>query len=154
VALIKISKVDRRMLGHGFFTHRAEILGNDKKQLFDRCRQELWKNFGPAEKLVGGRMQISSGAGMSETLGRNGVILSSSICASRQQPGLYSTKKDLKMRTFKFIFEVTCVGEGQADVNEVENLIDLSMQELVYDDRFIAALDEREAVTIQVNLVK
>jgi hypothetical protein len=58
------------------------------------------------------------------------------------------------MRTFKFIFEVTCVGEGQADVNEVENLIDLSMQELVYDDRFIAALDEREAVTIQVNLVK
>ena len=91
---------------------------------------------------------------MSETLGRNSVILSSSICASRQQPGLYSTKKDLKMRTFKFIFEVTCVGEGQADVNEVENLIDLSMQELVYDDRFIAALDEREAVTIQVNLVK
>lgn len=58
------------------------------------------------------------------------------------------------MRTFKFIFEVSCVGEGQADVNEVENLIDLSMQELVYDDRFIAALDEREAVTIQVNLVK
>jgi hypothetical protein len=58
------------------------------------------------------------------------------------------------MRTFKFIFEVTCAGEGQADVNEVENLIDLSMQELVYDDRFIAALDEREAVTIQVNLVK
>lgn len=58
------------------------------------------------------------------------------------------------MRTFKFIFEVTCVGEGQADVNEVENLIDLSMQELVYDDRFIAALDEREAVTIQVNLIK
>ena len=58
------------------------------------------------------------------------------------------------MRTFKFIFEVTCVGEGQADVNEVENLIDLSMQELVYDDRFIAALDEREAVAIQVNLVK
>lgn len=52
------------------------------------------------------------------------------------------------------MFEVTCVGDGKADVNEVENLIDLSMQELVYDDRFIAALDEREAVTIQVNLVK
>lgn len=58
------------------------------------------------------------------------------------------------MRTFKFIFEVTCMGDGNADVNEMENLIDLNMQELVYDDRFIAALDEREAVTIQVNLVK
>ena len=91
---------------------------------------------------------------MSETRGRNGVILSSFICASRQQPGSYSTKKDLKMRKFKFIFEVTCAGDGNAAVNEVENLIDLSMQELVYDDRFIAALDEREAVTIQVNLVK
>jgi hypothetical protein len=51
VALIKISKVDRRMLGHGFFTHRAEILGNDKKQLFDRCRQELWKNFGAGREV-------------------------------------------------------------------------------------------------------
>lgn len=58
------------------------------------------------------------------------------------------------MRTFKFIFEITCMGDGNADVNEVENLIDLNMQELVYDDRFIAALDEQEAVTIQVNLVK
>jgi hypothetical protein len=29
-------------------------------------------------------------------------------------------------------------------------MIDLSMQDLVYDDEFIAALDEKEAVTIQV----
>jgi len=28
------------------------------------------------------------------------------------------------------------------------------MQELVYDDEFIATLDEKESVTIQVNLVK
>jgi len=28
------------------------------------------------------------------------------------------------------------------------------MQELVYDDVFIGALDEKEAVSIQVNLVK
>jgi hypothetical protein len=29
-------------------------------------------------------------------------------------------------------------------------MIDLSMQDLVYDDEFIAALDEKESVTIQV----
>jgi hypothetical protein len=29
-------------------------------------------------------------------------------------------------------------------------MIDLSMQDLVYDDEFVAALDEKEAVTIQV----
>jgi hypothetical protein len=46
------------------------------------------------------------------------------------------------------------VGNGRADLDEVERLIDLNMQELVYDDVFIAALDEREAVSIQVNLVK
>jgi hypothetical protein len=33
-------------------------------------------------------------------------------------------------------------------------MIHLNMQELVYDDEFIAALDEKESVTIQVNLVK
>jgi hypothetical protein len=33
-------------------------------------------------------------------------------------------------------------------------MIDLSMQDLVFDDEFITALDEKEAVTIQVKLVK
>ena len=54
------------------------------------------------------------------------------------------------MRTFEFRFTVQCVGEGEADVARVEEMIDLSMQELVFDDEFIAALDEKEAVTIQV----
>ena len=54
------------------------------------------------------------------------------------------------MRTIKFVFEVTCAGDGTADMAQVENLIDLSMQDLVYDDEFIAALDEKESVTIQV----
>ncbi len=54
------------------------------------------------------------------------------------------------MRTFEFRFTVQCVGEGDADLAQVENMIDLSMQELVMDDEFIAALDEKEAVTIQV----
>jgi hypothetical protein len=54
------------------------------------------------------------------------------------------------MRTYKFQFEVHCVGEGDADLAKVEQMIDLSMQDLVYDDEFIDALDEKEAVTIQV----
>jgi hypothetical protein len=57
------------------------------------------------------------------------------------------------MRIFKFQFTVTCVGAGEADMAQVENLIDLSMQDLVYDDEFIAALDEKEAVTIQVSQI-
>lgn len=52
------------------------------------------------------------------------------------------------------MFTVTCTGEGSADLTLTEELIDLAMQELVYDDNFITALDEKEAVTIQVNLVK
>ena len=54
------------------------------------------------------------------------------------------------MRTYRFQFTVECASQGDANLAEVENLIDLAMQELVYDDRFVAALDEREAVTIQV----
>lgn len=54
------------------------------------------------------------------------------------------------MRTFEFRFVVTCAGTGKVDANRVEELIDLSMQELVYDDEFVTALDEKESVTIQV----
>jgi hypothetical protein len=53
-------------------------------------------------------------------------------------------------RKFRFMFEVECQGEGNADVDRVEELIDLNMQDLVMDDVFIDALDEKEAVTIQV----
>lgn len=54
------------------------------------------------------------------------------------------------MRSYKFTFEIICAGEGKPDLTQVEHMIDLSMQELVYDDQFVAALDEHEAVTIQV----
>jgi archaellin len=54
------------------------------------------------------------------------------------------------MRTFNFQFVIECQGEGAADLARVEEMIDLSMQELVHDDDFIAALDEKQAVTIQV----
>jgi hypothetical protein len=58
------------------------------------------------------------------------------------------------MRTYNFAFTVTCQGSGSPDLARVEEMIDLSMQDLVFDDEFVAALDEQEAVTIQVNLVK
>jgi len=53
-------------------------------------------------------------------------------------------------RTFKYTFTVQCTGSGNADTQRVEQMIDLAMQDLVYDDEFIAALDEKEAVTIEV----
>jgi len=54
------------------------------------------------------------------------------------------------MRKFRFVFDVECTGDGSADLTRVEELIDLNMQDLVMDDVFIEALDEKEAVTIQV----
>jgi hypothetical protein len=53
-------------------------------------------------------------------------------------------------RTYKFVFTVECASDGNPDLAHVENMIDLTMQELVFDDEFITALDEKEAVTIQV----
>jgi hypothetical protein len=35
-------------------------------------------------------------------------------------------------------------------MDRVEHMIDLNMQDLVFDDEFIAALDEKESVSIQV----
>jgi hypothetical protein len=55
------------------------------------------------------------------------------------------------LREFRYQFTVICVGSGTADEQRVESMIDLAMQDLVYDDEFIAALDEKEAVTIQVS---
>lgn len=54
------------------------------------------------------------------------------------------------MRKYQFMFTIECGGEGQANVGMVENMIDLTMQELIHDDTFIAALDEKISVTIQV----
>ena len=58
------------------------------------------------------------------------------------------------MRKFEFKFTVECVSQGDADEAQVEQMIDLVMQDLVYDDNFVAALDESEAVTIQVERMK
>jgi hypothetical protein len=57
----------------------------------------------------------------------------------------------MAQRTLKFTFTITCTNSGpEIDHKRVEELIDLSMQDLVFDDEFIAALDEQEAVVIQV----
>ena len=53
-------------------------------------------------------------------------------------------------RTYTFTFTIECAGPGKADTARVEELLDLSMQDLVEDDEFITALDEKESVTIQV----
>jgi hypothetical protein len=58
------------------------------------------------------------------------------------------------MREYQFVFTVVCAGNGTPDMARVEEMIDLSMQDLVFDDEFITALDEKQSVTIQVNLVK
>jgi hypothetical protein len=57
-------------------------------------------------------------------------------------------------RQYTFTFTVECASNGQPDLIRAEEMINLSMQELIYDDEFIATLDEKESVTIQVNLVK
>jgi len=53
-------------------------------------------------------------------------------------------------RLYTFTFTIECAGTGDVDIARVEQLIDLSMQDLVEDDEFITALDEKESVTIQV----
>ena len=55
------------------------------------------------------------------------------------------------MRTYNFTFTVTCAGSGSPDLARVEEMIDLSMQDLVYADEFIVALGESESVTIRVS---
>jgi hypothetical protein len=53
-------------------------------------------------------------------------------------------------RTYRYVFVIECASEGEADTAKVEELLDLSMQDLVMDDEFVAALDEKESVSIQV----
>lgn len=57
------------------------------------------------------------------------------------------------MRKYQFMFTIECGGDGTANLGMVENMIDLTMQELIYDDTFIGALDEKVSVTIQVQPV-
>jgi len=53
-------------------------------------------------------------------------------------------------RTYEFKFTIECASDGTPDLDRIEQMIDLNMQDLVFDDEFIAALDEKESVSIQV----
>ena len=53
-------------------------------------------------------------------------------------------------RKFTYTLTIECAGEGNANLDKVENLLDLHFQELVMDDNFVKELDEANAVTIQV----
>jgi archaellin len=53
-------------------------------------------------------------------------------------------------RKYEFKFVIECASNGTADTDRIEQMIDLNMQDLVFDDEFIAALDEKESVSIQV----
>jgi archaellin len=53
-------------------------------------------------------------------------------------------------RKFNYTLTIECASEGNADLNEIERLLDLHFQELVMDDTFVNELDEQQAVTIQV----
>ncbi len=53
-------------------------------------------------------------------------------------------------RRFTYTLTIECAGEGNANLEKVENLLDLHFQELVMDDNFVNELDEADAVTIQV----
>jgi hypothetical protein len=48
-------------------------------------------------------------------------------------------------RQYTFTFTVECASNGQPDLIRAEEMINLSMQELIYDDEFVAALDVRRA---------
>ena len=53
-------------------------------------------------------------------------------------------------RKFTYTLTIECASEGNANLEQVENLLDVHFQELVMDDTFVNELDEKQAVTIQV----
>lgn len=53
-------------------------------------------------------------------------------------------------RRFTYTLVVECASEGNADLEQIERLLDLHFQDLVMDDEFVNELDEKQAVTIQV----
>lgn len=54
------------------------------------------------------------------------------------------------MRTYQYVWRIHCAGQGCADLGRVQELLNLALQDLIYDDHFVAALDEHEAVTIDL----
>lgn len=55
------------------------------------------------------------------------------------------------MKTFNYKFEVICSNPVSPDLTKVEEMINLAMQDLIYDDQFVAALGEKASITIRVS---
>ena len=55
------------------------------------------------------------------------------------------------MKQFDFKFEVICSNPERPDLTKVEEMINLAMQDLIYDDNFVAALGEKASITIRVS---
>jgi hypothetical protein len=53
-------------------------------------------------------------------------------------------------RRFRYVFELECISDGVADEQKMHELIDLAIRGLVDDEEFIRALDEKEAVSVDV----
>jgi hypothetical protein len=53
-------------------------------------------------------------------------------------------------RELTYTFKIWCASTGVEDRARVEELLDLTLQEMVMDDGFATALDETEAFTIQL----
>lgn len=53
-------------------------------------------------------------------------------------------------RKFTYTLSIECASEGNADLDAIENILDLHFQDLVMDDTFVQELDESQSVTIQV----
>ena len=53
-------------------------------------------------------------------------------------------------RKFTYTLSIECASEGNADLDAIENILDLHFQDVVMDDTFVNELDESQSVTIQV----
>jgi len=53
-------------------------------------------------------------------------------------------------REYTYTFKIWCASDGVADLQQIEQLMDLSMQELAMDEMFASALGETQAITIQI----
>ena len=55
------------------------------------------------------------------------------------------------MHNYNFKFEVICATAKNPNIAKVEEMLIVAMQDLIFDDEFVAALGERESVTIRVS---
>jgi hypothetical protein len=53
-------------------------------------------------------------------------------------------------RTFTFTVTIECGSDGSADTAQVQQMMALTMQDLIYDDDFVSALGETQSVSVLV----